>query len=97
MQVLHTHTCCCQQTAWLISAEHHHRHCYFRNSAYIGFSLSFRRPKAFGGKLVGIDHDCNDIPDAAMTLAVAALFAEGQTAIRGVYNWCACCLIRVWF
>jgi 3-phosphoshikimate 1-carboxyvinyltransferase len=28
-----------------------------------------------------------DIPDAAMTLAVAALFAEGPTAIRGVYNW----------
>lgn len=28
------------------------------------------------GQLRGIDHDCNDIPDAAMTLAVAALFAE---------------------
>ena len=30
-----------------------------------------------GGKLKGITHDCNDIPDAAMTLAVAALFADG--------------------
>ncbi|KAK9793758.1 hypothetical protein WJX73_004077 [Symbiochloris irregularis] len=39
------------------------------------------------GKLKGIDHDCNDIPDAAMTLAVAALFAQGPTAIRGVGNW----------
>ena len=39
------------------------------------------------GQLTGIDHDCNDIPDAAMTLAVAALFAEGPTAIRNVYNW----------
>lgn len=39
------------------------------------------------GQLKGIDHNCNDIPDAAMTLAVAALFAEGQTAIRDVYNW----------
>ncbi len=39
------------------------------------------------GELRGIDHDCNDIPDAAMTLAVAAMFAEGQTAIRNVYNW----------
>jgi 3-phosphoshikimate 1-carboxyvinyltransferase len=29
-----------------------------------------------------VDHDCNDIPDAAMTAAVAALFAEGPTAIR---------------
>ena len=27
------------------------------------------------------------MPDAAMTLAVAALFAEGPTAIRDVYNW----------
>jgi len=38
-------------------------------------------------QLKGIDHDCNDIPDAAMTLAVAALFAQGQTRIRNVYNW----------
>ena len=35
----------------------------------------------------GVDHDCNDIPDAAMTLAVAALFAQGPTTIRNVYNW----------
>lgn len=39
------------------------------------------------GQLKGIDHECNDIPDAAMTLAVAALYAEGPTAIRNVYNW----------
>lgn len=39
------------------------------------------------GQLKAIDHNCNDIPDAAMTLAVAALFAEGTTAIRDVYNW----------
>ena len=38
-------------------------------------------------ELQGVDHDCNDIPDAAMTLAVAALFAKGQTRIRNVYNW----------
>jgi 5-enolpyruvylshikimate-3-phosphate synthase len=30
-----------------------------------------------GGKLTAIDHNCNDIPDAAMTAAVAALFADG--------------------
>lgn len=29
------------------------------------------------GKLKAIDEDCNDIPDAAMTLAVTALFADG--------------------
>jgi 3-phosphoshikimate 1-carboxyvinyltransferase len=38
-------------------------------------------------RLKGIDHDCVDIPDAAMTLAVAALFAEGPTAIRNVGSW----------
>jgi 3-phosphoshikimate 1-carboxyvinyltransferase len=39
------------------------------------------------GQLQGIQHDCNDIPDAAMTLAVAALFANGPTRIDNVYNW----------
>eukprot|EP00903_Cladosiphon_okamuranus_P010798 g10201.t1 len=37
--------------------------------------------------LTGVDVDCGEIPDAAMTLAVIALFAEGPTAIRNVYNW----------
>lgn len=39
------------------------------------------------GKLRGIDVDLNHIPDAAMTIATAALFAEGPTCIRNVYNW----------
>lgn len=38
-------------------------------------------------RLQGIDHDCVDIPDAAMTLAVAALFAKGPTSIRNVGSW----------
>lgn len=38
-------------------------------------------------QLQGIEHDCNDIPDAAMSLAVAAIFAQGPTTIRNVYNW----------
>jgi len=38
-------------------------------------------------KLKGVDVDCGKIPDAAMTLAVAALFAEGPTTIRNVYSW----------
>ena len=29
----------------------------------------------------------NHIPDAAMTIATAALFADGKTAIRNIYNW----------
>ncbi|CAN8061830.1 unnamed protein product [Agarophyton chilense] len=37
--------------------------------------------------LKGVDVDCGDIPDAAMSLATTALFAEGKTAIRNVYNW----------
>lgn len=39
------------------------------------------------GHLRGIDADFNEIPDAAMTIAVAALFAEGRTVIRNIYNW----------
>ena len=39
------------------------------------------------GNLKGIDVDMNEMPDAAMTLAVTALFARGTTAIRNIYNW----------
>ena len=39
------------------------------------------------GNLKGIDMDMNEMPDAAMTLAVTALFAKGTTAIRNIYNW----------
>ncbi|MGR2766900.1 3-phosphoshikimate 1-carboxyvinyltransferase [Photobacterium ganghwense] len=39
------------------------------------------------GELKAIDMDFNHIPDAAMTIATAALFAEGTTVIRNVYNW----------
>ncbi|EGA68516.1 3-phosphoshikimate 1-carboxyvinyltransferase [Vibrio sinaloensis DSM 21326] len=39
------------------------------------------------GTLKAIDMDFNHIPDAAMTIATTALFAEGTTAIRNVYNW----------
>jgi 3-phosphoshikimate 1-carboxyvinyltransferase len=39
------------------------------------------------GKLQAIDLDCNPIPDAAMTLAIAALFAEGTTVLRNIASW----------
>lgn len=39
------------------------------------------------GRLQAVDVDLNDIPDAAMTLAVLALFAAGTTRIRNVANW----------
>lgn len=40
-----------------------------------------------GGRLAAIDLDCNHIPDAAMTLAVAALFANGTTTLRNIASW----------
>jgi 3-phosphoshikimate 1-carboxyvinyltransferase len=43
--------------------------------------------KLTGSTLNGIDVDMNQMPDAAMTLAVTALFASGPTAIRNIYNW----------
>jgi len=39
------------------------------------------------GKLKAIDVDLNHIPDAAMTIAIAALFAEGTTTIRNIESW----------
>lgn len=39
------------------------------------------------GPLTAVDMDMNQIPDAAMTIATAALFAKGTTAIRNIYNW----------
>ncbi len=38
-------------------------------------------------ELYGVDRDYNAIPDAAMTIATAALFAKGPTVIRNIYNW----------
>jgi len=39
------------------------------------------------GKLKAIDADLNHIPDAAMTAAVAALFAGGPSTIRNIASW----------
>lgn len=43
--------------------------------------------KNANGKLNGITIDCTEIPDAAMTLAVAALFAEGPTRLNSIASW----------
>ncbi len=37
--------------------------------------------------LQAIDFDCNHIPDAAMTLAIMALFAKGTTTLRNIGSW----------
>ena len=37
--------------------------------------------------LAAIDLDCNHIPDAAMTLAVMALYADGPTRLTNIASW----------
>lgn len=39
------------------------------------------------GGLFAVDLDCNHIPDAAMTLATVALFAQGTTTLRNIASW----------
>ena len=40
-----------------------------------------------GGILKAIDADFNHIPDAAMTIAVAALYADGPSILRNIGSW----------
>jgi 3-phosphoshikimate 1-carboxyvinyltransferase len=40
-----------------------------------------------GTRLAALDADLNHIPDAAMTAAVLALFAEGTSRLRNIGNW----------
>ncbi len=39
------------------------------------------------GRLAAIDADFNHIPDAAMTIAMAALFADGTSTLRNIASW----------
>jgi 3-phosphoshikimate 1-carboxyvinyltransferase len=39
------------------------------------------------GKLRALDADLNHIPDAAMTAAIAALFADGPSTLRNIGSW----------
>lgn len=48
---------------------------------------SSTRQPVNGRQLIAIDIDCNHIPDAAMTLATTALFAEGTTTLRNIGSW----------
>ncbi|MES2189630.1 MAG: bifunctional 3-phosphoshikimate 1-carboxyvinyltransferase/cytidylate kinase [Pseudomonadota bacterium] len=51
-------------------------------------SLRISRGKpGVGWPLRAIDLDCNHIPDAAMTLAVMALYAQGTTMLRNIASW----------
>ena len=51
------------------------------------FDNSIRSQKGISTKLKAIDLDCNHIPDAAMTLAILALFADGITTLRNIASW----------
>ncbi len=39
------------------------------------------------GRLRAVDADLNHIPDAAMTVAILALFADGPTTLRNIASW----------
>jgi 3-phosphoshikimate 1-carboxyvinyltransferase len=49
--------------------------------------IEVRGVESDDGKLMAIDMDFNLIPDAAMTIAVAALFATGTTTLRNIASW----------
>jgi 3-phosphoshikimate 1-carboxyvinyltransferase len=58
------------------------------NIEYGTNSIIVKRPTDKQGiKLKAIDLDCNHIPDAAMTLAIMALFADGTTTLRNIASW----------
>lgn len=49
-----------------------------------GNTITAQKP---GEKLQGFELDCNHIPDAAMTLAILALFADGTTTLKNIASW----------
>jgi 3-phosphoshikimate 1-carboxyvinyltransferase len=44
-------------------------------------------PASASGKLRALDADLNHIPDAAMTAAILALFADGTSTLRNIGSW----------
>lgn len=55
--------------------------------AHITYGDNWIEASAPTGRLQPLDLDCNHIPDAAMTLAIAALFADGSTRLRNIASW----------
>ena len=47
--------------------------------------ITARGPR--GGRLKAVDGDFNHIPDAAMTVAMLALFADGTSTLRNIASW----------
>ena len=59
-----------------------------RMGAEVGFGLDWIECRlGCADKLHALDLDCNHIPDAAMTLAVLALFADGTTTLSNIASW----------
>lgn len=58
--------------------------------AMMGGEITYGENHIAAGKaklIKSIDLDCNHIPDAAMTLAIVALFAEGTTTLKNIASW----------
>lgn len=55
--------------------------------AQITMGPNWMEARAPENGLIGVDLDCNHIPDAAMTLATTALFAKGTTTLRNIASW----------
>ncbi|MFT4195172.1 bifunctional 3-phosphoshikimate 1-carboxyvinyltransferase/cytidylate kinase [Ottowia sp.] len=55
--------------------------------AHIGSGPNWLRVRRGRWPLAAIDLDCNHIPDAAMTLAVMALYADGPSTLRNIASW----------
>jgi len=60
--------------------------------ALMGGEITYGENQVYASKpstptLKAINLDCNHIPDAAMTLAILALFADGTTTLRNVASW----------
>ncbi|TCS70876.1 3-phosphoshikimate 1-carboxyvinyltransferase [Sulfuritortus calidifontis] len=59
-----------------------------RMGAEIGFGPNWIECRlGCADKLHALELDCNHIPDAAMTLAILALFADGTTTLSNIASW----------
>ncbi len=58
-----------------------------RMGARVALGADWIEARSGAGRLRAIDMDMNHIPDAAMTAAVMALFADGPSTIRNVASW----------
>lgn len=62
-------------------------HALAQMGARIEMGPNWMTAQAPEGGLTRVDLDCNHIPDAAMTLATTALFAQGTTTLRNIASW----------